>query len=74
MGLKEYSEAIDIWSCGCVFGEMMLCKPIFPGTSELDQLFKIFHKVGTPSADSWSGFTNMPNYSFEFPNFVKVFF
>eukprot|EP01083_Nonionella_stella_P141043 433829_1 len=42
----RYSTAVDIWSAGCVFAEMIGQQPIFPGDSEIDQIFKIFKKNG----------------------------
>ena len=45
-GAAEYSAAVDMWSAGCIFVEMLAGKPLFPGTSELDQLLKIFRCVG----------------------------
>jgi serine/threonine protein kinase len=43
LGSRHYSTAIDMWSVGCIFAEMV-CKgaPLFPGDSEIDQIFKIF--------------------------------
>jgi len=34
LGSKSYSTSIDIWSIGCIFAEMMMLKPLFPGNSE----------------------------------------
>ncbi|MGH0160032.1 UNVERIFIED_CONTAM: hypothetical protein FKN15_050730, partial [Acipenser sinensis] len=42
LGAKEYSTAIDMWSLGCIFGELLTQKPLFPGKSEIDQINKIF--------------------------------
>ena len=42
LGGKQYSTPVDIWSIGCIFAEMMTRKPLFPGDSEIDQLFRIF--------------------------------
>lgn len=42
LGTHVYSNAIDMWSLGCVFFEMLAAKPLFTGRSEIDQLFKIF--------------------------------
>jgi serine/threonine protein kinase len=42
MGSKTYSTSVDIWSTGCIFAEMVTKKPLFPGTSNDDQLLKIF--------------------------------
>ncbi len=40
--LKKYSTNVDMWSVGCIFGELMLMNALFPGQNELDQLNKIF--------------------------------
>ncbi|KAI8913484.1 kinase-like domain-containing protein [Gorgonomyces haynaldii] len=45
---KHYSKAIDIWSVGCIFGEMLNGKIIFKGGDYIDQLSKIFDVLGTP--------------------------
>lgn len=45
LGSKQYSTHIDVWSVGCIFGELLGMEPMFPGKSEIDQLNKIF-KVG----------------------------
>jgi glycogen synthase kinase 3 beta len=50
-GATEYSTAIDIWSSGCVFAELILGEPIFPGDSSVDQLVKIVKILGTPSQE-----------------------
>lgn len=43
LGSRHYSTAIDMWSVGCIFAEMaMHGHPLFPGDSEIDQIFKIF--------------------------------
>jgi serine/threonine protein kinase len=47
-GATEYTTAIDVWSSGCVFAEMILGEPIFPGDSSIDQLVKIVKILGTP--------------------------
>jgi serine/threonine protein kinase len=52
-GASTYGTAIDIWSVGCIFGEFLSREPMFPGKSELDQLNKIFTKLGTPSEATW---------------------
>ena len=64
----EYVSGVDIWSAACVFVEMLQGSPIFVGISEIDQLFQIFRKLGSPSRESWSRIDSRPNYSFEFPN------
>ena len=42
LGTKEYSTAVDMWSVGCIFGEMLTSKPMLPGKGDIEQLHKIF--------------------------------
>eukprot|EP00252_Welwitschia_mirabilis_P008667 TRINITY_DN2069_c0_g1_i1.p1 TRINITY_DN2069_c0_g1~~TRINITY_DN2069_c0_g1_i1.p1 ORF type:complete len:403 (-),score=52.01 TRINITY_DN2069_c0_g1_i1:264-1472(-) len=50
-GATEYSCAIDMWSVGCVFAELLLGKPLFPGESSVDQLVEIIKVLGTPTRE-----------------------
>jgi cyclin-dependent kinase 7 len=61
-GSREYGVGVDMWSIGCIFAELLLRRPFFPGTSELDQLGKIFHVFGTPTESEWPGLTSLPSY------------
>lgn len=49
LGAQTYSTAIDMWSVGCIFGEILTKKPMFPGTGEIDELDKIFKVSGRVS-------------------------
>uniref|UniRef100_A0A8C5PH77 cyclin-dependent kinase n=1 Tax=Leptobrachium leishanense TaxID=445787 RepID=A0A8C5PH77_9ANUR len=60
LGAKEYSTAIDMWSVGCIFGELLTQKPLFPGKSDIDQINKIFKDLGTPSEKIWPGYNELP--------------
>lgn len=42
LGGRQYSTGVDMWSVGCIFAEMCTRKPLFPGDSEIDEIFKIF--------------------------------
>lgn len=42
LGARQYSTPVDVWSVGCIFAEMVNQRPLFPGDSEIDELFKIF--------------------------------
>ncbi|CAG5119354.1 unnamed protein product [Candidula unifasciata] len=49
----QYSTAVDMWSCGCIFAELHLRRPLFKGSSEGDQLKKIFDVIGLPESSLW---------------------
>ncbi|CAI9740146.1 cyclin-dependent kinase 1-like [Octopus vulgaris] len=67
LGYQRYSTALDIWSIGCIFAEMVTKRPLFNGDSEIDQLFRIFRTLSTPNEESWPGVTNFPDYKASFP-------
>ncbi|KAI4209913.1 MAG: hypothetical protein LQ351_007198 [Letrouitia transgressa] len=62
LGSRTYNTSIDIWSAGCIMAEMYTGRPLFPGTTNEDQLQKIFRLMGTPSERSWPGITAFPEY------------
>ena len=51
LGSTRYGKAVDMWSLGCIFGEMLGAKPVFQGSSTLNQLEKICECVGRPTHD-----------------------
>ncbi|GAB2284293.1 Mitogen-activated protein kinase 19 [Dionaea muscipula] len=55
---SKYTPAIDIWSIGCIFAEVLTGKPLFPGKSVAHQLDLITDLLGTPSSDAISGVRN----------------
>lgn len=61
LGSEDYSTAIDMWSIGCIFGELVLKEPIFPGQGEIDQIGRIFKMLGAPTDAVWPGFSKLPN-------------
>ena len=69
LGMKQYSTHIDVWSIGCILGELLLMEPLFPGKSETDELNKIFKLLGTPSEKSWTGFNALPNSKVKFVDY-----
>uniref|UniRef100_A0A8C2SPE0 Cyclin-dependent kinase 2 n=1 Tax=Coturnix japonica TaxID=93934 RepID=A0A8C2SPE0_COTJA len=71
LGCKYYSTAVDIWSLGCIFAEMVTRRALFPGDSEIDQLFRIFRTLGTPDEASWPGVTALPDYKPSFPKWAR---
>eukprot|EP00193_Tetraselmis_chui_P000782 CAMPEP_0177759602 /NCGR_PEP_ID=MMETSP0491_2-20121128/4820_1 /TAXON_ID=63592 /ORGANISM="Tetraselmis chuii, Strain PLY429" /LENGTH=483 /DNA_ID=CAMNT_0019275443 /DNA_START=128 /DNA_END=1579 /DNA_ORIENTATION=- len=67
LGAKHYSTPVDIWSIGCIFAEMINGRPLFPGDSEIDQLFQIFRLLGTPNENVWPGVSELEDYKEAFP-------
>lgn len=63
LGSKKYSTPVDIWSVGCIFAEMVNGRPLFPGTSEEDQLERIFRTLGTPTRETWPSIVDLPDWS-----------
>lgn len=56
MGSKKYTVGLDLWSVGCILGEMFRTRPLLSGASTMNQLEKIFEVTGNPSArdiQSW---------------------
>ncbi|KAK2580384.1 hypothetical protein KPH14_006139 [Odynerus spinipes] len=49
----SYATPVDTWSVGCILAELNRLEPLFPGTSEGDQLDRIFQVIGTPSQQEW---------------------
>ncbi|GAA5915584.1 hypothetical protein JCM6882_006381 [Rhodosporidiobolus microsporus] len=68
LGSRHYSTGVDMWSVGCIFAEMIMRQPLFPGDSEIDEIFRIFRLLGTPDEDVWPGVTSLPDYKSTFPN------
>lgn len=52
LGAKEYDTAIDMWSVGCIFAEMLLQEPLFPGKNEADQIQKVRLRLRHPTRAS----------------------
>lgn len=47
----RYTKGVDMWSIGCILGEMLLGKPLFPGTSTINQIEKIMSAIPHPSTE-----------------------
>jgi len=60
-----------MWSVGAIFAEMVTRKPLFPGDSEIDEIFKIFRILGTPTEAEWPGVTSLPDFKASFPKWVR---
>ena len=51
LSCKEYTKAVDMWSVGCIMAELMLRKPLFPGSDYMDMLKRIVHFLGSPAEE-----------------------
>ncbi|KAI3358500.1 hypothetical protein L3Q82_014918 [Scortum barcoo] len=61
---SSYATPVDLWSVGCIFAEMFRRRPLFRGSSDVDQLGKIFDVVGVPSAEDWPQEVALPQSAF----------
>jgi len=60
LGTKMYDTAIDVWSLGCIMGELLGKEPLFQGKTETDQVDRIFKLLGTPNEKIWPDFPSLP--------------
>ncbi|KZT30356.1 Pkinase-domain-containing protein [Neolentinus lepideus HHB14362 ss-1] len=60
LGATTYSTAIDIWSVGCIFAELLLKEPLFQAKSEMELISMIFKLLGPPTSSSWPDYTTLP--------------
>jgi len=65
---KQYTNAVDVWACGCVFAEFLLGSSLFnkfayyEGAEQLDQILCIFKLLGTPNETLWPDVKNIPGW------------
>ncbi|KAI4455066.1 cell division protein kinase [Holotrichia oblita] len=71
LGSPRYSCPIDVWSMGCIFSEMITRRALFQGDSEIDQLFRIFRVLKTPTEETWPGVSSCPDYQTTFPKWTN---
>jgi len=67
----NYDQRIDVWSIGCCLYELAIGTEIFTGDSDIDQLFKIFRLLGTPTNSTWPGVEDYRCYKSTFPQWIK---
>ncbi|XP_049818488.1 serine/threonine-protein kinase dyf-5 isoform X2 [Aethina tumida] len=68
-----YSSPVDLWAVGCIAAEIYTYRPLFPGTTETDQLYKICAVLGTPDKRQWPECYQLAGaVGFKFPYFVKT--
>ncbi|XP_022249725.1 cyclin-dependent kinase 12-like isoform X2 [Limulus polyphemus] len=62
LGEERYGPAIDVWSCGCILGELFTRKPIFQANQEMTQLEIISRLCGTPCPANWPKVIHLPHF------------
>ncbi|XP_066517362.1 serine/threonine-protein kinase ICK-like [Hoplias malabaricus] len=69
----SYSSPIDQWAVGCIMAELYTLRPLFPGSSEVDTIFKICQVLGTPKKNDWpEGYQLAATMSFRWPQCVPT--
>ncbi|CAF94418.1 unnamed protein product [Tetraodon nigroviridis] len=70
---SNYSSAIDLWAVGCIMAELYTLRPLFPGNSEVDEIFKICQVLGTVKKNDWpEGYQLASAMNFRFPQCVPT--
>ncbi|XP_008428007.1 serine/threonine-protein kinase ICK isoform X2 [Poecilia reticulata] len=67
----SYNSPIDQWAVGCIMAELYTLRPLFPGSSEVDTIFKICQVLGTPKKTDWpEGYQLASAMNFRWPQCV----
>ncbi|XP_013125814.1 serine/threonine-protein kinase MAK isoform X8 [Oreochromis niloticus] len=70
---STYSSPIDLWAVGCIMAELYTLRPLFPGNSEVDEIFKICQVLGTVKKTDWpEGHQLATAMNFRFPQCVPT--
>lgn len=67
-GAKFYSSAVDVWSLGLVFAELIIRSPFLAGQTDIHQIELISQWIGSPTEQNWPGVTKLPEYIVAAPN------
>lgn len=69
----SYTFSADVWSAGVVIAELMTLRPLFPGSNDIDQMFRVFQVLGSPTPEVWPGVERLPDYNkVSFPDLNPV--
>ncbi|XP_022638644.1 cyclin-dependent kinase F-3 isoform X3 [Vigna radiata var. radiata] len=68
-----YGSKVDMWAMGAIMAELFTLRPLFPGTSEADEIYKICSVIGSPTTESWAdGLKLARDINYQFPQLVSV--
>ncbi|KAK5777373.1 cyclin-dependent kinase F-4-like [Gossypium arboreum] len=68
-----YTSKVDMWAMGAIMAELFTLRPLFPGASEADEIYKICSVLGTPTKYTWSDGLNLArSINYQFPKFPGV--
>ncbi|KAJ3293868.1 Pkinase-domain-containing protein [Rhizoclosmatium globosum] len=74
-GARKYDIGVDLWACGCIFGELLNHAPLFPGQNDIDQLYCVLSILGTPTSEEWPDLETLPDYNkIQFPHHPPIQF
>ena len=62
LGSTKYEKSVDIWAIGCIMGELIDGQPLFPGESEIDQLYIIQKVMGPLTPQQMNMFLRNPRF------------
>ena len=62
-GSRHYSPKVDVFGVGCIAGELLRNKPLFAGSSQLDQICKLVETLGTPDESTWPELGSLSDWS-----------
>ncbi|XP_054513747.1 cyclin-dependent kinase 20 isoform X7 [Pan troglodytes] len=62
-GARQYDQGVDLWSVGCIMGELLNGSPLFPGKNDIEQLCYVLRILGTPNPQVWPELTELPDYN-----------
>ncbi|OQS02658.1 hypothetical protein THRCLA_04980 [Thraustotheca clavata] len=72
LGSTKYGKSVDIWAIGCIMGELLDGQPLFPGESEIDQLYMIQKMLGPLTAGHMELFLSNPRFAgLKFPDMSR---
>jgi len=72
LGSQKYGPEVDMWSAGCIVGEMATGIPLFSGDSEFGTIIKQMKLLGTPNEETWPGVDKLDHWKSSFPKWTSA--